>query len=175
MTDTNQTLDSSSTSTPKRRRRHRRWLMFGLPIVAIAGLVSARAFAHGRRHGWGGGQDLTEDELKDRRQHMVEFAARYLEATAQQKTRLQALADEVAPQLQAMRKEGKSLRDKAHEAVRSDDRAQLEQLRKEAMLLGERASQQWLTAYGKLADILTAEQREQLAEHLGERGRGLWH
>ena len=179
------TEDQNPTSTPEpapyssRRRRHRRrrWLLFGLPIAAIAGLFAARAFAHGFRQGCGGyDEEMSEEELRDRREHMVDFAARYLDATPQQKTRLSALATELSPQFVALRKEGRALRDKAQQAVRADNRPQLEEVRKQGIALAERASQQWLAAYGKLADILTPEQREQLADHLqyGHHG-GPWH
>lgn len=175
MTETPSTPEPTSTPYRRSRRgRRRRWLLFGLPIAAIAGLFAARAFAHGFRHGCGGGgDDLSDEELRDRREHMVDFAARQLDATAQQKTRMHALADELAPQFLALRKDGKALRDKTQQAVRSDDRGALEGLRKEALALADRASQQWLTAYGKLSDILTPEQRAQLADHMAHRGH--WH
>jgi Spy/CpxP family protein refolding chaperone len=178
--------DSTASAEPEpapsrsrwRRRHRRRWLMFGLPIAAVAGLFAARAFAHGFRHGCGYDEDdeMSEDELRDRREHMVSFAARYLDATPQQKTRMQALAAEVTPQFVALRKEGKALRDKAQKAVRADDRATLETLRQQGVALADRGSQQWLAAYGKLSDILTPEQRAELAERLERRGhgRGRW-
>jgi Spy/CpxP family protein refolding chaperone len=174
MTETPNTPETPSPQSRPRRRRRRRWLLFGLPIAAFAGLFAARAFAHGFRHGCAyDGEEMSDEELSERRDHMVEFAARYLEATPQQKTRMHALADELAPQFLALRKEGKALRDKTQQAVRDDNRGALEGVRKEALALGDRASQQWLTAYGKLSDILTPQQRTQLADHLAHRGR--WH
>lgn len=177
MTENEPTPTPEPTPSPKRRRRRRRWLLFGLPIAALAGLFAARAFAHGFRHGCDGGLDgLSEDELRERREHMVDFAARYLDATPQQKTRMQSLAAEVQPQFLALRKESRALRDKAQEAIRTDNRAALENLRQQGLVLAERASQQWLIAYGKLSDILTPEQRAELADHLAHHGRGHgWH
>jgi Spy/CpxP family protein refolding chaperone len=166
---------SSEPSRPRRRRgRGRRWWLFGLPIAALAGLFAARAFADGFREGCNL-DALSPEELGERREHMVEMAARFIDATPQQKTRLSALAKELSPQLLALRSEGKALREKAHQAVRKDDRAALEAARKQGLVLAERASQQWLVAYGKLADILTPEQREELVDHLQHRGHGRWH
>lgn len=176
MTETPTTPETPAPQSRPRRRRRRRWLMFGLPIAAVAGLFAARAFAHGFRHGCGyDGEDMSDEELRDRRDHMVDFAARYLDATPQQKTRLSALADELQPQFLSLRKEGKALRDKTQQAVRDDNRAALEGVRKDALALADRASQQWLVAYGKLSDILTPDQRAQVADHLAHRGRGHWH
>lgn len=178
MTETDNETPSASEpgSRGKRGRRRRRWLLFGLPIAAIAALFTARAFAHGFRQGCAHEGELSEEELNERREHMVDFAARFLDVTPQQKTRLSALAKELTPQFVALRKEGKALRDKAQQAVSDDNRAALEGVRLQGMQLAERASQQWLAAYGKLADILTPEQRKELAEHLKHgRHHGGWH
>ena len=177
MTD-NEINDSPepTSSQPRRRRgRSRRWWLFGLPIAALAGLFAARAFAHGFREGCNNLDELSVEELGERREHVVEMAARFIDATPQQKTRLSALAKELTPQFLGLRKDGKALRDKAQQAMRKDDRAALEDVRKQGLVLAERGSQQWLVAYGKLADILTPEQRAELADHLQHRGHGGWH
>ena len=127
MTENEPTPTPEPTPSPKKRRR-RRWLLFGLPIAALAGLFAARAFAHGFRHGCDGVDgEMTEEQLRDRREHMVDFAARYLDATPQQKTRMQSLAAEVQPQFLALRKESRALRDKAQEdaaaSLKARDRA----------------------------------------------------
>ena len=104
MTENENPESPDPTPSPRKRRsRRRRWLLFGLPVAALAGLFAARAFAHGFRHGCDGDGEMTDEELRERREHMVEFAARYLDATPQQKTRLSALAEEVTPQFVALR------------------------------------------------------------------------
>jgi periplasmic protein CpxP/Spy len=172
------TSPEPTSSQPKRRRgRGRRWWLFGLPIAALAGLFAARAYANGLRGGCGNLDELSADQLGERRAHMVEMAARFIDATPQQKTRLSALAKELTPQFIALRKEGKALRDKAQQAVRDDNRNALEGVRQQGLALAERTSEQWLAAYGKLADILTPEQRAELADHLQHHrhAHGGWH
>jgi len=159
----NENDDSPEPTTSQRRRRRRRgrrWWLFGFPIAALAGLFAARAFAHGFREGCNNLDELSVEELGERREHVVEMAARFIDATPQQKTRLSALAKELTPQFLGLRKDGKALR---------------EDVRKQGLVLAERGSQQWLVAYGKLADILTPEQRAELADHLQHRGHGGWH
>lgn len=162
-------------SRPRRRGFGRRALFWtGLPLLALGGLFAGRAWAHG---GFGGGCHhrggaRTPEALRSRMQWMVDRAFSRVDASDDQRAQAEAIVDQRAPDLHAVHAQGRALRGKLVSALRADDRAQLESLRKQGLDVLDRGSTLWLATVQELADILAPEQREALLSHLDH---GPWH
>ncbi|HSF04920.1 MAG TPA: periplasmic heavy metal sensor, partial [Methylomirabilota bacterium] len=89
-----------------------------------------------------------------------------------------AQKQQLAPIVKAAAADLLPLRGRLHEARRQGlellskdtvDRAALEALRVDQLRLAEQASQRFVKALADVADVLTPEQRKQLAERIGRR------
>jgi periplasmic protein CpxP/Spy len=174
MSDTRQTSQPSFSSEEKSRRRFFRRAAIATVIAGIAGGVGAAAHAQGGR--WqrarfmGTPLDLTAlDEHLDR---MLKHLYIEIDATDAQQVQL-------APIMKSAARDLLPVRAKIHEARRqavellsqaSVDRAALEALRADQLRLVEQASKRFTEALADVADVLTPEQRKEIAKHVGR-----WH
>ena len=160
------------------RRRFFRRAAIVTVIVTLATGVGLKAFAHG--HGFGGwhrggfmGAQLDPAKLDQHLDRMLKHLYVEVDATDVQKQQLAPIVKAAARDLLPMRDR---MRDARLQAVAllsqpSIDRAALEALRADQLQMAEQASRRFTQALADVADVLTPEQRKQLAERAG-RGHG---
>ncbi|MGH7384543.1 MAG: Spy/CpxP family protein refolding chaperone [Candidatus Rokuibacteriota bacterium] len=177
MSDTTHTPPPPAPPAGTPRRRFFRRAAIATVIVALATGIGLKALAHG--HGFGGwhrgafmGAHLDPAKLDEHLDRMLTHLYVEVDATETQKQRLGPLVKAAARDLLPMR-------DRMHDARRqavallsqpSVDRAALEALRANQLQLAEQASRRFTQALADVADVLTPEQRKQLAERAGR-----WH
>lgn len=178
MTDTTETPQSPAPSADNPRRRSFRRAAIATVIAALATGVGLTAFAHG--HGGGGwhrggfmGAHLDPAKLDAHLDRMLKHLYVEVDATDPQKQQLGPIVKAAARDLLPMRDR---MRDARLQAVAllsqpSIDRAAIEALRANQLQLAEQASKRFTQALADVADVLTPEQRKQLAERMS-RWRG---
>jgi len=170
--------DQTSNTCPQSQpaaapRRRRRWL-FAL-LIGVAGLFG---FAAGRVHSspwwhWGGHHFLDAEDIGFIVQHRVDRMLKSVDATSEQRDKIDAIVKAAVNNLMAMRKERSERREKILAIMKADtvDRPALEALRAQQLAVAEAASKRIVQAVGDAAEVLKPEQRRQLAERW-ERWRG---
>jgi Spy/CpxP family protein refolding chaperone len=142
-----------------RRRRFFKRLGIATLIGGLAAGLGARAWAGGGhwRHGGGMGPEHVE--------RMVKHFAVEVDATPEQRARLTEIAQSAAAELAPMREKARAARKQAMDllAAPTVDRAAMEQLRAEQLVAMEAASRRLTKALADAAEVLTPEQRKQLA------------
>ena len=183
----NDKLASSEPNHQSPRSSKRRWAIAGIGAASVAALAAigagwherADAFGPGHHRGFVGGEfggPVDPEAMGRRLDAMVSFALADIDATADQKSRISAIARQAAADLAPMRKTHRDLRSKSIALLTQPtiDRAQLEALRAQQMQLGDAVSRRMLQAIEDAADVLTPEQRGKLAQKWQARhGRGL--
>jgi Spy/CpxP family protein refolding chaperone len=176
MSDTTETPQSPTPSGDNPRRRFLRRAAIATVIAVLAIGVGVTAFAHG--HGGGGwhrggfmGAPLDPARLDEHLDRMLKHLYVEVDATDAQKQRLGPIVKAAARDLLPMRDR---MRDARLQAVAllsqpSVDRAALEALRANQLQMAEQASKRFTQALADVADVLTPEQRKQLAERMGRR------
>lgn len=180
MSDTTETPQPQppAPSADKPRRRFFRRTAIATVIAALATGVGLTAFAYG--HGGGGwhrgafmGAHLDPAKLDAHLDRMLKHLYVEVDATDAQKQQLGPIVKAAARDLLPMRER---MRDARLQAVAvlsqpSIDRAAIEALRANQLQLAEQASKRFTEALADVADVLTPEQRKQLAERMS-RWRG---
>ncbi len=170
--------DVTPTSSPvpqHPRRRFFRWAAIATLIAGVATGLGVKAFAHGPG-GWhrGGfmGAELDPAALDQRLERMLKHLYVEIDATEAQKHQLAPIVKAAAGDLLPLRGRMHEARRQAVELLSREtiDRAALETLRIDQLQLAEQASQRFVQALADVADVLTPEQRKQLAERIGR-----WH
>lgn len=156
------------------RKRGRRWILATLGVTAVAAGVAAYAqggadMGWGHHHGWSASMD--PEEAGRRIDKMVGWVLSDVNATADQKSRVAAIAKAALKDLQPLREQHRAARRQAVTILsqRSIDRGALEQLRAQEMASAEAASRRVVQALADSAEVLTPEQRSQLAERIAAR------
>jgi Spy/CpxP family protein refolding chaperone len=171
---------NSESSNPEPGNRTRRWTLAGLGVASVAAIAAAvgasgwhgRAHAHGfgpGGHGFMGGgfgRDMDPETMGKRLDAMVSFALADIDATADQKSRISAIAKQAATDLAPLRKLHHEARQKSMAVLTQPtiDRAQLEALRVQQMQLGDTVSRRMVQAIADAAEVLNADQRGKLAQ-----------
>jgi Spy/CpxP family protein refolding chaperone len=136
-------------------------------VASLATGLGVKAFAHGPG-GWHRGGVMDEAHLDRMLKHLyVE-----IDATEAQRQQLAPIVKAAARDLLPLRAKMHEARRQAIELLSQDivDRAALEALRADQLRQAEQASQRFIQALADVADVLTPEQRKQLAERVGR-----WH
>ena len=161
--------------------RRRGGFFFTLVVALIAGLAGGyvgKSFAHGGPGHAHGGITTDPAQMDERIERMIGRFAAKVDASAEQKEKLAAIAKTAAKDLAPLRERARSARKQAIEilAGASVDRSAIERLRAEQMQLAEAGSKRLTQALADTAEVLTPEQRKQFAERL-QRGHrwGGWH
>jgi periplasmic protein CpxP/Spy len=146
-------------------------------LGGAAAAISFNAFAHGRRGGRGGPIDPAQ--LEQRLDRMLKHLYVEIDATEEQKQRLEPIVKQAANDLLPLREKLHAGRREAIELLSQDrvDAAALEALRARKIGLADEASRRLTRAIAEAAEVLTPAQRKGLAEHLARRharwgGRG---
>ncbi|MCO5145168.1 MAG: Spy/CpxP family protein refolding chaperone [Aquamicrobium sp.] len=159
-------------ATPEKGNRNRsRWLIAGgVAVVALAGIGAAGAM--------GGGETMGRHVMEAGMKHGGHFAGRGLSraldavnATAEQEDRIWAIIDDTRAELRPVMREFRDTRETVMQlmAAPTIDRAAAETLRAERIAAIDEASKKMTAAMLDAAEVLTPEQRAELAKHLGER------
>ena len=177
MSETTQTSQPSD-SDQKPRRRFFRQAAIATVVAGIASGLGLKAFAQGGGHGpWrrGGfmGGSLDPAAMDEHLDRMLNHLYVEIDATDAQKAQLTPLVKGAARNLLPLRAQMRDARRQAVELLsrESIDRAALETLRGDQLKLAEQASRRFAQALADVAELLTPEQRKQLAERIG-RGHG---
>jgi len=156
----------------KSRRRFFKRAAIATLVGGLAASLGASAWAHGRRGGgWHGGEGFSEERVE----RMVRHFAVEADATPEQQAKLAEIAKAAAKDLQPIRAKAREARRRGMEllAAPTIDRAAIEQLRVEQMQAADAASKRMLQALADTAEVLTPDQRKQLAERMQKRRS--WH
>jgi periplasmic protein CpxP/Spy len=141
-------------------------------IGGIAAGVGFKAFAHGRRFGHGPIDPADLDKHLDR---MLKHFYVEIDATDEQKRRLEPIVKQAANDLLPLRDQLRAGRREAIELLTQErvDPAALEALRAKKIGLADEASRRVTRAIGEAAEVLTPAQRKELAAHFARR-HGRW-
>ena len=174
MSNTTQTSPPPSPDLP-RRRFFRRAAVATL-VTAVAGGLGLTALAHG--HGWGGwhrggfmGSPIDPARLDAHLERMLKHLYVEVDATEAQKLQLGPIVKAAARDLLPMRDRMREARAQAVALLSQPtvDRGALEALRAGQLQAAEQASRRLTQALADVADVLTPEQRRQIAEHVARR------
>jgi Spy/CpxP family protein refolding chaperone len=161
----------------KQRRRFFKRAAIATLIGSMAAGIGLKAWSQGGPGGWHRGGfmsgPLDPAMLEGRIDRMVKHFAIEVDATPEQSAKLAEIA-------KASAKDLLPLHEKAHEARRrglellaspSVDRAALERLRAEQIQHADAASRRLAQSLADVAEVLTPEQRKQIAERIQHRSR----
>jgi Spy/CpxP family protein refolding chaperone len=195
-----QTRSSQPGATQARPPRKRRtWLLVTATAIAAAltGAVATTALSeqgppwrHGHMGGFMGGGMMGGGMMggpfhrgglidparaEDRADRMIRHLAIEIDASAEQQTKLRAIAKDAVRELLPMREKAQSAHERAHSLFTQPtvDRAAIEAFRAEQLSLADQASRRIAKAVGDAAEVLTPEQRRKIDEHIQSR-RGHW-
>jgi len=169
----------SETRREPRRRFFRRAAIATL-IAGLAGGIGVKAFAHGGPGGWhrGGGYmggPIDPAQMEARVDRMLKHMYIDIDATEEQKRKIDPIVKGAAKDLIPLRQQIRAARKQAMELFTKEtiDRAAIEKLREGQIQLAAQASKRFTQALTDVAEVLTPEQRKQLAERMGRFGG--WH
>ena len=151
------------------RRRFFKFAGLGALLGALGSAVAWKSYA-GRGHG-----PIDPARLEEHLERMLKHFYVEIDATDAQRARLEPIVKQAVKDLLPMRERVRGARKEglAVLTAASVDRNALERLRAEQIQAADAASQRLVQALADVADVLTPEQRKQLAERL-QRRRG-WH
>lgn len=162
-----------SPASPQNKSR-RRWTLAGIG-AAVAGTLALSAcdpaWHHHGGHHRGGFAAMTPEEASKRIDKAVAWVLDDVDATADQKQRVAAIAKSAMQDLMPMREQHRLARTKAVElfAQPAIDRVAMENLRVEELRLAEAASKRFVQALADAAELLNPAQRAKLAEQIKQR------
>jgi len=177
MSDTTSTPQPSPSSDAKPRRRFLRRAAIATAIAGLATVIGVKAIAHAggpwRWHRAGFmGAPLDPARIDEHLDRMLKHLYVEIDATDAQRQQLAPIVKSAARDLLPVRAKMHEARRQAVELLSREhvDRAALEALRADQLRLVEQASMRLTQTLADVADILTPEQRKQLAERIGR-----WH
>ena len=176
MTDTTQTPQPTAPTTDTGRRRFfRRAAIVTVAATLVTGVgLKALAWGHGgggwHRGGFMGGP-IDPAKLDEHLDRMLKHLYVEVDATEAQKLQLGPIVKAAARDLLPMRDRMREARAQAVTLLSAPtvDRVALEALRAGQLQLAEQASRRFTQALADVADVLTPEQKKQIAEHVARR------
>jgi protein CpxP len=139
-------------------------------LGGAAAAVGFTAFGHARRHG-----PIDPAELDERLERMLKHLYVEVDATEEQKRKLEPIVKEAAKDLLPVRENLHAGRRQAIELLTQDriDPVAIEALRAKQLRLADDASRRLTRAVADAAEVLTPAQRKDLAAHFARR-HGRW-
>ena len=164
--------DEQAGGTTERPRRRR--LFFGL-FAGVLGTLFVLPFAFASS-GWGKRCPKTPEQMKEHAGFFADKLLNRVDATGAQRNEVDALLDELLPDVFAMKKEGRALKERIHAALQAEtvDAAELENLRQEGLAIADKASKKAIEGVVRLGDILTPAQRAEIHQMIKDK-RSRWH
>ena len=144
-------------------------------ILAVIGIVwlAGAAFGPGCGHaGWHhGSHHWSETDISQRMEKMSNRLIDHVDASPAQGEQIKAIVNSYAPRLQATRTGHLDNRSAFTRALTEPtvDRSELETVRQSEFALLNSNSQELVQMIADIADVLTPEQRQELASHVKER------
>jgi len=141
-------------------------------LGGLAAAISFRTFGQGRHQG-----PMDPAKMDQNIERFVKHLGVEVDATPEQQQKLAAIAKAAAKDLAPMREQGREARKQAIELFSAPkvDRAAVEKLRVAHVAHADAASRRITQALADAADVLTPEQRTQLAQRFEKRGHHGWH
>jgi Spy/CpxP family protein refolding chaperone len=177
-TPTHETPDPSPSASPNGqatppRRKWRRLFLAGLIGTGLVAAVGATVHAHGGWHHGPGGwhSDMSPEAMQRRIDAGVRWMLADTNASEEQQKRIAEIAAGAMTELRPLRERHREARRKVIEILSQPtvDRAALESLRAEEMQLADQVTKRMTRAMADAAEVLTPEQRLQLAEKMKQR------
>jgi Spy/CpxP family protein refolding chaperone len=137
----------------------------------IAAAIGFKAFAHGMGHG-----PIDPATLDQHLERMLKHLYVEIDATEEQKHRLEPIVKQAAKDLLPLRESFHAGRREALELLTAErvDPAALETLRARQLGLADQASRRLTRALAEAAEVLTPAQRKDLAAHIARRHHRRW-
>ena len=176
MSETAETPQDSPARDNTARRRFFKRAAVATLIAGVATGIGMKASAHAGFGGWHRGGFLSGPvdpaRLDEHLERMLKHFSVEIDATDAQRQKLAPIVKGAARDLLPLRTQLHEARRQAVELLSRDsvDRAALESLRESQLRLADQASRRFTQALADVADVLTPEQRKQLAERIGR-----WH
>jgi Spy/CpxP family protein refolding chaperone len=167
-------IDGGANGPSRKPPRARRGLIIaGSAIAVLAALVAVNVFARGGGWHHGRGGPMAAEEMADHLEHGVKYVLSDIDATPEQKAQITSIVQAAARDVHAMHDQHVNGRQQLREILSAAtvDRARLETLRADHLALADAASKRIATALADAADVLTPEQRSELASKMQERHR----
>jgi len=151
--------------------RVRRITLAGL-VGGVAAGIGFKAFAHGHRRGG----PIDPADLDRHLDRMLKHLYVEIDASEEQKRRLEPIARQAAKELLPLREDLHAARREALELLTQEriDGTAIEALRARQLRTADEASRGLTRALSQAAEVLTPAQRKQLAARFA-RGHGRWH
>lgn len=149
--------------------------LFGAAAAHFAPFVAGHGWHH-RGGPWGGHGGIHREwnagDMQDHVDRIVRHIARRVDATAEQQTKLTAIAKQAATELQPLHQQLFEAHKKAIELFRQPtiDRAAVEALRAEQVARIDAVSKRVTQAIEEMAEVLTPDQRAKLADRINSFG-----
>lgn len=143
----------------------------------LAAGIGARAFAQGGWHRGGMHGAIDPAQLEQRLERMLRHLYAEIDATEEQKRKLEPIAKQAAKELLPMRDQLHAGRGQAIELLTREriDSAAIEALRERQLSLADDASRSLTRAIAEAAEVLTPAQRKDLAAHFARHHRRWGH
>jgi len=144
-------------------------------LGGLAAALSVKAFAQGGWHRGGMHGPMDPAEMEKHVERMLKHFYVEIDATEEQKRRLEPIVKQAAKDLLPLRDNLRAGRREAIELLTRDriDAAAIEALRAKQIGLADQASRRLTRAIAEAAEVLNPAQRKQLAAHFARR-HGRW-
>ena len=145
-----------------------RWALWALlPALAVGALAVPRALAWRRHHHH---HAKSAEELREHIEDGLDELLDRVDATDAQRAQANAMAARRAPELYAAMEQGRTLRAKLKQSLLAPqvDAAQVERSRAELQALTAKVGDLGLSSMLELAQLLTPEQRKEIADKLAK-------
>ena len=167
----------SSAPRPRSPQTRRTLIIAGSVLGVLTLLVGVKAYVYAAGGGWhhGGHGQMSAEQIADRIEHGVKYVLSEVDATADQKSKVTAILQAAATDVHTLHDQHLAAHTQIHEIMSAPtiDRARLENVRADQLLLADQASRRIVTALADAADVLTPEQRTKLIEEMQEHHH--WH
>ena len=175
-------MSEESTATDSRcpeNRKHRmgrrtRLVVAAVTLVGAGALLGAGVTAQAARGGWQGmghhwGHAKTEEQARERALDKTAWMLGRIDATEEQQTRINDIVTSLVGELYPLRGEHRETRrELITELSRPQvDREALEKIRADGLAMADSASRTLVSAVVDVSEVLTVEQRQELASMIG--------